>query len=187
MASAMASDTDVSKFMSLVLRHAPEKAGITLDEAGWADFPTLCSAIDSAFGVSQSEVRRIVDENAKKRFVISENRIRAAQGHSVTVDLGLVPSSPPERLFHGGKASNLDAIMAEGLTKGERNHVHLSVDRETAERVAARRKGESVIFEVSARKMQQAGAEFFLSENGVWLTDAVPSRYLTPISEPVRP
>jgi len=183
----MANDTDVSKFMSLVLRHAPEEAGLVLDEAGWADLRALCSAIETRFGVSETDVRRIIDENEKKRFVLLGERVRAAQGHSVFVDIGLQASRPPPQLFHGTKASNRSAIMAEGLSKGRRHHVHLSIDRETAEQVAARRTGESLIFEVDACAMQAAGAEFFLSENGVWLTDAVPPKFLTSSSEPERP
>ncbi|MBB3999185.1 RNA 2'-phosphotransferase [Aureimonas pseudogalii] len=183
----MANDTDVSKFMSLVLRHAPHEAGLALDEAGWADFRVLCSAIETRFGVSENDVRRIVDENQKKRFVVLGEKVRAAQGHSVAVDIGLQASRPPALLFHGTKASNRAAIMAEGLSKRRRHHVHLSIDRETAEQVAARRAGESLILEVDARAMQAAGAEFFLSENGVWLTDAVPPKFLTSSSEPDRP
>jgi putative RNA 2'-phosphotransferase len=67
--------------------------------------------------------------------------------------------------------------MTEGLKKGKRHHVHLSKDAETARKVGARR-GKSVILQVGAGKMHRQGFEFFLSVNGVWLTDSVPAAFL---------
>src|SRR5438045_3186357 len=99
----MPNDTQISKFMSLVLRHAPEEAGLSLDENGWADFDKLCAVLQSKFGASAAEIQRIVEENPKKRFAIDGNRIRAVQGHSVDIDLGLAPSVPPAILYHGTK------------------------------------------------------------------------------------
>ncbi|WP_102959158.1 RNA 2'-phosphotransferase [Mangrovicella endophytica] len=175
----MAKDADVSRFMSLVLRHAPEQGGLTLDSNGWTDFATLCGVLSERFGVSAADVRRIVEQSPKKRFVLDGDRIRAAQGHSVKVDLGLAPVAPPDRLFHGTKLDSLPTILVEGLTKQARQHVHLSPDIETARVVADRRPGKSVILIVDTTAMQATGMTFFLSENGVWLTDAVPSQYLT--------
>lgn len=175
----MPNDTQISKFMSLVLRHAPQDAGLTLDENGWTDFKRLCHVIWDRFGVSADEVRRIVNENPKKRFTIDGNRIRAAQGHSVEVDLELRPSAPPDILFHGTKEGFLPAILREGLTKQARHHVHLSPDVATAEKVAERRKGGDVVLKVDAKAMVARGFLFFLSENGVWLTDSVPPEFLS--------
>ncbi|KVH07687.1 RNA 2'-phosphotransferase [Burkholderia sp. BCCIQ04A] len=49
--------------------------------------------------------------------------------------------------------------------------------RRTALAVGARY-GVPVILEVHARRMHRQGHAFFVAENGVWLTDAVPAEYL---------
>ena len=122
----MPNDTQISKFMSLVLRHAPQEAGLSLDENGWADLGALCAVIQAKFSASAIDVQRIVDENPKKRFAIDGNRIRAVQGHSVDIDLGLAPSVPPAILYHGTKEEFLPSILHDGLTSQSRQHVHLS-------------------------------------------------------------
>ncbi|WFP60696.1 RNA 2'-phosphotransferase [Mesorhizobium sp. WSM4904] len=179
----MPNDTQISKFMSLVLRHAPEEAGLVLDDSGWADFGALCVVIRQKFGASAADVERVVAENPKRRFAIDGNRIRAVQGHSVDVDLGLMPSPPPAVLYHGTKEEFLPAILRDGLTGQSRLHVHLSMDIETARVVARRRKGKDVILRVDSAAMSGNGMTFFLSDNGVWLTNQVPPRYLHQISK----
>ncbi|RTM05374.1 MAG: RNA 2'-phosphotransferase [Hyphomicrobiales bacterium] len=179
----MPNDTQISKFMSLVLRHAPEQAGLALDENGWADLGTLCAVIEQKFGASPTDVARVVADNPKKRFAIEGDRIRAVQGHSVDIDLGLAPSTPPALLYHGTKEDFLPAILREGLTSQSRQHVHLSKDIATALIVARRRKGKDVILRIDSEAMAGDGATFFLSDNGVWLTNHVPPRYLHQISE----
>lgn len=171
---------DISKFLSLVLRHEPGKIGIALDEQGWTD----CRELIEAAGrrgkkFSYETLLEVVRTNDKQRFALSEDgkRIRANQGHSVSVDLALVPGDPPEFLYHGTVAKFLDAIRAEGLRKGERHHVHLSPDLTTAMRVGERR-GAPVILSVRSDEMAAAGYLFFRSENGVWLTDAVPPLFI---------
>jgi putative RNA 2'-phosphotransferase len=179
----MPDDIQISKFMSLVLRHAPEQAGLTLDENGWADLGVLCAVIERKFGASTTDVARIVAENPKQRFAIEGDRIRAVQGHSVDIDLGLAPSNPPALLYHGTKEGFLPAILREGLRSQSRQHVHLSKDIGTALVVARRRKGKDVILRVDSAAMAGDGLIFFLSGNGVWLTDHVPPRYLQATSE----
>lgn len=172
-------DVDISKFMSLVLRHAPAKAGLVLDPNGWTDFSALCAATAKRFGSSTDDIRRIVRESPKQRFVLAGERIRAAQGHSVSVDLGLQPATPPAHLFHGTSAERVPAILREGLTKQGRHHVHLSPDEATARVVAARRHGENALLRVEAGRMAREGFVFFLSDNGVWLTDNAPPAFIT--------
>ena len=94
------------------------------------------------------------------------------------MDLHLEERAPPEVLYHGTVERFLPSILAEGLNKGRRHHVHLSKDVETATKVGARR-GKPVILEVAAGRMYRDGHTFFLSANGVWLTDAVPPAYLS--------
>jgi putative RNA 2'-phosphotransferase len=170
----------VSKFLSLVLRHRPEAIGLTLDAQGWAEVDALIArAAARGQPLTRELIGRVVAENDKQRFALSDDgtRIRANQGHSVAVDLALEPQEPPEILYHGTAARNLDAIEREGLRRGQRQHVHLSADPATARNVGQRH-GEPVVLRVAAGALWRAGRPFFRSANGVWLTEAVPPAYL---------
>jgi putative RNA 2'-phosphotransferase len=164
----------LSKRMSKALRHSPERVGLTLDPAGWVPVSDLLNAL----GVTEDELLLVVSRNDKQRFTIDGDRIRANQGHSVEVELGLPTAIPPDTLFHGTVAQYLDDILRDGLRPMNRHDVHLSPDRETARRVGARR-GRPVILLVDAKAMSDDGHEFRLSANGVWLTQHVPAQYLT--------
>lgn len=169
-----------SKFLSLVLRHEPEAIGLRLDQHGWADIDELLAAADrSGHRMNRELLFRVVRENDKRRFAISEDqsKIRASQGHSIDVDLGLKPSRPPELLYHGTVKRFLASIMQRGLEAGSRRHVHLSPSRTTATAVGERR-GTAVILTIQSAAMYTDGYAFFLSANGVWLTDGVPVRYI---------
>lgn len=168
----------VSKYLSKHLRHQPERIGITLDANGWVPVDELIRAA-AAHGsrISRAELDHVVAVNDKRRFTVDGDRIRANQGHTVTVDLDLPPAEPPAYLYHGTVARHLDAIQAEGLRPMARHHVHLSPDRETATRVGARR-GRPIVLSVDAGAMHRGGLVFHVSANGVWLTDSVPPRYL---------
>ncbi|MGW3985732.1 RNA 2'-phosphotransferase [Streptomyces sp. NPDC004830] len=168
----------VSKYLSKHLRHQPGRIGLTLDEAGWVEIDTLIAAAAAhGFRFSRDELDQVVATNDKRRFAVQGSRIRASQGHSVEVDLGLSPATPPAHLYHGTVARHLEAIRAEGLRPMNRHAVHLSPDRETATRVGARR-GRPVVLGVDAAAMHRDGHVFQVSENGVWLTEAVPPGYL---------
>jgi putative RNA 2'-phosphotransferase len=171
-----------SKFLSLVLRHRPEIIGLTLDPEGWLDINTLLANANSrGHAITLEQLHDVVANNDKKRFALSDDgmRIRANQGHSVRhVDLDLPVVPPPTDLYHGTVAQFLASIRAQGLLKRSRNHVHLSADRETARKVGMRR-GEPVVLIVAAGDMHAAGYLFYLSENGVWLTDTVPPKFIT--------
>ncbi|MFF8394703.1 RNA 2'-phosphotransferase [Streptomyces sp. NPDC016172] len=168
----------VSKYLSKHLRHQPERIGLTLDEAGWVEIDTLIAAAAThGFRFTRDELDHVVATNDKRRFAVEGTRIRASQGHSVEVDLGLSPAAPPAFLYHGTIAGHLDAIRAEGLRPMNRHAVHLSPDRETATRVGARR-GRPVVLAVDAGAMHRDGHVFQVSANGVWLTQVVPARYL---------
>ncbi|MFJ8694547.1 RNA 2'-phosphotransferase [Streptomyces roseolilacinus] len=168
----------VSKYLSRHLRHQPERIGLVLDPQGWVAVDDLLRAMDRyGMPISRAELEHVVATNDKRRFAVDGDRIRASQGHTVDVDLGLPPATPPAYLHHGTVAPHLDAIRAEGLRPMNRHHVHLSPDRETASRVGARR-GRPVVLTVEAGAMHEDGHVFHVSANGVWLTDAVPPRYL---------
>jgi putative RNA 2'-phosphotransferase len=169
-----------SKFLSLVLRHRPDVIGITLDAEGWVPVEDLLAACaQHGRAISREQLNVVVCTNDKQRFAFSADgsRIRANQGHSVPIDLGLVSVQPPELLYHGTVPRFLESIHQEGLTKGNRHHVHLSPDMETATKVGQRR-GRPVILVIEAGRMFRDGHEFYQSENGVWLTDAVPPEYI---------
>ncbi|MGF0174800.1 RNA 2'-phosphotransferase [Streptomyces sp. Marseille-Q5077] len=168
----------VSKYLSKHLRHQPERIGLALDEGGWVEIETLIAAATAhGFRFTREELDHVVAANDKKRFAIEGTRIRASQGHSIDVELGLPPATPPAYLYHGTVARNLDAIRSAGLLPMNRHDVHLSADRETATRVGARR-GRPVVLSVDAGTMHRDGHVFHVSANGVWLTKAVPPEYL---------
>jgi len=166
-----------SKFLSRILRHQPQEIGLTLDKNGWADVNELVEKSQIALDT----IEKVVTTSNKQRFTFNDDKtkIRASQGHSIKVDLELKPVEPPETLYHGTIKERLDSIEKDGLIKGKRQYVHLSKDRETACKVGRRHKGVLLILIIDARKMHENGYEFFLSKNGVWLTDKVPTDYLT--------
>lgn len=169
-----------SKFLSYVLRHNPQSIGLQLDEAGWADVDDLIAcAAQSGRRLTREMVIEAVVTNDKQRFGLRENGrfIRANQGHSIEVDLGFEPITPPNQLYHGTAERFVSIILREGLRPMQRQHVHLSGDVETAVKVG-RRHGKPVILQVAAAQMAAAGYSFYRSENGVWLTNSVPAKYL---------
>lgn len=176
--------TKLSKFLSFVLRHKPEAVGLTLDSQGWVSISELLARSNAAgTELDLEDLLHVVETSDKKRFSISADGlcIRAAQGHSVTVELGLSPQEPPALLYHGTATRFVESILAEGLKPKDRQQVHLSIDETTAQRVGQRH-GEPVILKVDAFPMHANGFKFFLADNGVWLTDFVPPVFLTRIS-----
>lgn len=171
----------ISKYMSLVLRHAPETIGITLDAQGWAEVDQLLEK-SARHGevLSREELDTVVFTSDKQRFAFSDDgrRIRANQGHSIAaVDLGLTQAVPPPVLYHGTADRFLESIQAAGLLPGSRNHVHLSRDPGTGVMVG-KRHGRPVVLTVDAAAMHKLGHAFFVSENGVWLTTGVPPAFI---------
>jgi len=121
----------------------------------------------------------IIETNDKKRFSFNEDKtlIRANQGHSINIDLGYEPKEPPTILFHGTADKSVESILKTGIEKRNRQHVHLSKDKETAIKVGQRH-GKPIILEIHSLKMSQNGYEFYLSDNNVWLTEFVPVEYI---------
>ncbi len=170
----------LSKFLSYVLRHHPELIDLNLDENGWANVDELITkSKNDSQGFTFEELDEIVQTNDKKRFIFTEDktRIRANQGHSIDINLALIPQQPPEFLYHGTAQSNIDSILEKGIEKRNRQHVHLSQDKETATKVGMRH-GKPIILTINTQKMFDDGIEFYLSENNVWLTDFVDATYI---------
>lgn len=172
---------NISKFLSLILRHQPETINLKLDKNGWANVEELrekCSKHNVDF--TSEELDEVVETNDKKRFIFNEDKtkIRANQGHSVDIDLALKPQQPPEFLYHGTAQTNIESILEKGIEKRNRQHVHLSQDKETATKVGMRH-GKPVILTIRTGKMFEDGILFYLSENNVWLTDFVDVKYIS--------
>lgn len=165
------------KFLALLLRHKPEEIGLSLDEHGWADVSFLVKSGH----FTKELLDEIVSTNNKKRYEYNENetKIRARQGHSIEVDLELEPTEPPDVLYHGTQTKFLDSILMTGINKGSRHDVHLSDDIPTAINVGNRRGNKTIVLKIDSKKMYDDGYKFYVSNNGVWLIDFVPRKYIT--------
>jgi putative RNA 2'-phosphotransferase len=170
----------ISKRLSLHLRHEPETLGLTLEPGGWVNVDDLIKGFSKThFNITREQLETVVKENDKQRFSFDETgtKIRANQGHSTEVDLQLEPQKPPDILYHGTAQNVLENILKDGLQRMARHHVHLSTDKEMMLKVGQRH-GKPVLLKVRAREMLEAGHKFYLSANGVWLTDEVPAEFL---------
>ncbi|MBR6164788.1 MAG: RNA 2'-phosphotransferase [Clostridia bacterium] len=176
--------TTISKYISFILRHKPEAAGIQCDDHGWTNVDELLAGINKKYFIDRSMLEEIVRDDNKQRYAFNEDgtKIRANQGHSFQVDLELPEAEPPEILYHGTAERFAASIEKQGLLRGERQYVHLSADAETAVKVG-RRHGKPVVYTVNAAQMNRDGYAFYLSANGVWLTEAVPAEYLKKMGE----
>jgi putative RNA 2'-phosphotransferase len=174
--------TKTSKLLSLVLRHKPDVIGVTLDENGWLSIDELLRGLES-YGkhITWEYLKEVVVTNEKQRFVFSPDglKIRANQGHSiVSVDLCMLAVAAPYTLYHGTVAKYVELINIDGLQKMNRQHVHLSESIETAS-IVGKRRGKPIVLRVNAVEMYNSGFELYVSANGVWLTDHVPTEYIT--------
>lgn len=171
--------TELSKYLSLILRHKPEVIGITLDEHGWADVEEQIGGIAETKEFSMEILEEIVEKDNKQRYSFNEDKtlIRANQGHSVPVDVELEKAEPPEYLWHGTGEKYVSSIDKMGLVPKSRLYVHLSKDKETAVNVG-KRHGRPIIYKVKSQDMIKKGYDFYLSKNGVWLTKKVPVEFM---------
>jgi putative RNA 2'-phosphotransferase len=170
-----------SKFLSLVLRHRPELIHLHLDNNGWADIDELINNANKYknLRLTREILLEVVKNNDKQRFIIDDekNKIRANQGHSISIDLALEPRTPPDELYHGTAARFLESIMESGIKPMSRQYVHLSRTAETAEAVG-KRHGNPVVLKINTKAMHEKGHTFYLSENKIWLVDYVPKEYI---------
>lgn len=157
----------------MLLRHNPD--GLEMDSNGWVSVDDLLVKV----GISKEELDDIVHNNNKKRFAYSEDdkRIRARQGHSLHVDVQLRPYVPVGKLYHGSTVDNVRSIRENGINSGTRLHVHMTDDMETAIRVGLRH-GKPFVFEIDASRMYAEGILFYVSDNGVFLTEFVHAKYI---------
>jgi len=172
--------TKISKFLSFVLRHKPESIELTLNEHGWASVTELIEKAKPQITLTSELIKKTVNNNDKRRFSLSDDQkfIRANQGHSIDVNLQLLPKEPPTFLYHGTASRFLDTIMQEGLKPRDRQHVHLSTNIETAIQVG-KRYGKPVLLKIDAIAMFKKGYLFYLSKNNIWLTKSIPSLFIS--------
>ena len=173
-------NTEISKFISLILRHKPETIDIKLDENGWCNIDSLIQGMEnSGTKINRELLEYIVRNDSKQRYSINfeKNLIRANQGHSIPVDIEFELKKPPEKLYHGTIEKFIPSIKNKGLLKAQRQYVHLSQDEETAT-IVGKRRGIPIILEIDSRKMDEDGFKFYISTNKVWLCEYVPNKYI---------
>lgn len=172
-----------SKLLSYILRHKPEKLGITLDKEGWASVEELEAKTiqNGQIALTAALIKTIVETDEKGRYELSEHgdEVRAVQGHSTaSVDITYPVMTPPPMLYHGTASKNSNSIQEHGLYSANRHHVHLSEDVLVAAEVG-KRHGDPLILIIDCNEMVKDGYEFYLAPNQVWLIKSVPSKYLT--------
>ena len=160
------------KRLAFLLRHDEE---YQFDEHGWHEVSDLIAN----HGYTMELLDEIVETNNKKRYEFSEDKtkIRARQGHSINVDVELKETTPPDILYHGTAETTVPTILKEGIVKGNRLHVHLSQTEETAVNVG-KRDDKPYVLRINTKQISEAGIKFYLSNNGVWLTDYVSPKYI---------
>lgn len=171
---------NISKFLSLVLRHDPGILGLELTNAGWVEIQRLLDAMQRHGKVlSREDLEMIVKNSDKQRYAISPDgkSIRANQGHSIEIDLEYAPQQPPEILYHGTATRFLADIRKLGLQKMNRHHVHLSAETKVTIQVGGRH-GKPALLTIRAGEMHRKGLLFYCSTNGVWLVDAVSPEFI---------
>ncbi len=170
----------LSKYLSLILRHQPELAQVQPDASGWVAIDELLRGLNhDGRRLTREDLDYIVENSDKQRFAISDDgkMIRANQGHTYEVDLGLEPEEPPALLYHGTAKRFLPSIFQNGVHRGSRHHVHLSTREETAVSVG-KRHGNPIVLIVDSGRMYNEGYQFFRSANGIWLTEHVPAKFV---------
>jgi putative RNA 2'-phosphotransferase len=169
--------TKISKSLSYFLRHKPQEIGLVLEKDGWVRITSLLQALKiKNLVITREELDEVVANCPKKRFTILDGKIRANQGHSTEVQMDFKEVPPRDLLYHGTGEKNVENIFKDGIKKMGRHHVHLSDSIKTATDVGARH-GKPVVLAINSKKMGEDGFKFYLSENGVWLTDHVPVEY----------
>jgi len=172
---------ELSKLMSLVLRHDPASFGVTLDPEGFLPIADLVAALRTRLAdLTAAEVVEVVEtiEPDKRRFSIEEGEIRANYGHSFADRIAQARATPPEILWHGTIQAALSDIFVQGLLPMRRQYVHLAVDRDLARRVGARRGAPRLLRVESARAFAD-GVIFYRANSSFWLADSIPPRYLS--------
>ncbi len=173
----------ISRLLSLMLRHKPERFYLDLDLQGYASVEEVLEGLrQKVDDVTEEEVLEIVDGPEKRRFELKDGRIRARYGHSFPIDLGVETAEPPEFLYFATVPDQVRAIATGGIRPGDRQYVHLSMTSEIAAEVARNRTDTPVVFCIKAREAAQAGIEFY-DRQPVMLTRGIPAEFIEPVQD----
>ena len=174
-------EKQLSKLLSLMLRHEPEQFGLLLDGQGFAPLEEVLRAVQNRknWGAATLfDIRSVVQNSDKQRFEIEGDKIRARYGHSVAEKIEHAPIEPPEILFHGTSPHALEDIKKGGLRSMKRQYVHLSIEPQQARLVGSRHHPRPIILKVRAREAWQSGVKFYQPEARLFLADEVPAEWI---------
>jgi len=170
-------ETQVSKYMSYLLRHNPED--LEMDMEGFVQLNKLLSKVKARYPMVDRELlMNVVHGGDKKRFEIMGDRIRALYGHTIEVKMGLREDRQVMILYHGTTPHALNRIMETGLKPMRRRWVHLSPTKEIALEVGKRRTRTPVVLAVDAFKARNNGIKFYKTTDQVYLCQYVPAKYI---------
>ncbi|MEE8132815.1 MAG: RNA 2'-phosphotransferase [Nitrososphaerales archaeon] len=174
--------TKLSRLVSYALRHEPWIYELEIDNEGWVYIEDLIHALRLRSkewqNLNESDLQQMISTSDKRRFEISNGKMRALYGHSLRGKLLKISSEPPSILFHGTSSIVVDDIKHQGLKPMSRQYVHLSIDKITALQVAKRKPGYPKILEICASEAHQKGIKFYIGNERVWLTDYLPPEFI---------
>lgn len=168
----------VSRLLSLILRHKPERFELELDAQGYALIDEILDAVRQKYtDLTEDELLEVINGQERPRFETKDDLVRARYGHSFAIDLGLPPATPPEFLYYAGTPAQLRMIVTDGLKPGDRQYVHLSTTEETASGIASSRTETPIVFRIHASEAAVAGVRFY-DRMPVYLTTEVPPAFI---------
>ncbi len=171
----------ISKFLSYILRHHPDKFNLKLDKNGYADLTTVLNLLSNRFKdekILKETIEFMIQNSKKTRFEIVEDKIRAFYGHSIEKKIDFKETSAvPSILYHGTTKKACKKILQEGITKQNRQYVHLSDKVRDAVIVGKRRTPIPTILEIDVIKAQESGIKFYQSGD-MFLADYIPPEFI---------
>mmetsp|Transcript_21036 Transcript_21036/g.24866 ORF Transcript_21036/g.24866 Transcript_21036/m.24866 type:complete len:339 (+) Transcript_21036:31-1047(+) len=186
----------VARRLTALLRHGkPKVLPITPD--GFISLQNIRSV--HGFETLNLELARsIVHEDNKMRFSLKMFQedgdqqwfIRANQGHTIQgideeklLEKIINPNNIPIAV-HGTYYLSWPLIKENGLSKMDRNHIHLAIglpeDKESGV-ISGMRKSSELLIYINVEKSMELGAIFYKSTNGVILTSGIGSTGCLPI------
>ncbi|KAJ3745795.1 KptA family-domain-containing protein [Lentinula detonsa] len=182
----------LSKTLSWLLRHGAQSEGLPMRPDGYVKVADL---LENPKIKSQSldlvGLQQIVNADLKHRYsLVREDDdvwwIKANQGHSIkAVKLDLKPvlsieDIPSRTAVHGTTKAAWQSISSQGLSKMTRNHIHLAQGVTGKNVISGMRKSCDIFIFINIPKALTAGIKFFLSDNGVVLTEGNDKGFLGP-------
>ncbi|MBI2076975.1 MAG: RNA 2'-phosphotransferase [Euryarchaeota archaeon] len=172
----------IGRIMAGVLRHFPDRFGVTMDGHGWVDLNQFVGAVRQAkphyHWLRPYHIQAIVETDPKGRYQMDGGMVRATYAHSVEVNLDDLPDANTDELYFPCSEEELDILLEKGLNPTDRKKIHLSGTLEKAVQ-AGRVKIESpIILAIDAGTATKDGLKIKRAAKTVYIADAVPSKYL---------